>query len=64
MYGIINQGGGEMLTKKELAAHLKVTERTVDRYRDQGMPYFKTITGLIRFNLDDVMKWLVPEEGE
>ena len=31
----------EVLTKEELAKFLKVTERTVDRMRDEGMPYFK-----------------------
>ena len=48
-----------MLTRKELAQHLKVTDRTIDRYRKIGMPFITTRTGLIRFNLDDVVEWLV-----
>ncbi len=48
-----------MLTRKGLAEHFKVTERTIDRYRKAGMPYVVTITGLVRFDLDEVTKWLL-----
>ena len=47
-----------MLTKKELAKELSVTERTIDRYREIGMPCYTLPTGTIRFKLDDVMAWI------
>ena len=46
-----------MLTRKELAIILKVTERTVDRYVKLGMPVIKK-SGAVRFELDIVMNWL------
>ena len=46
-----------MLTKKGLADYLKVTDRTIDRYRKAGMPCIITFTGLVRFDLDAVMVW-------
>jgi len=51
-----------MLTKKQIAEHLKVTERTIDRYRKNGMPSVTTRTGLVRFELDKVVEWLVPKK--
>lgn len=47
-----------MLTKKELAKLLNVTERTIDRYREKGMPFIKLPTGTIRFELEKVNKWM------
>jgi len=50
-------GEDEVLTKEELAKFLKVTERTVDKMRDKGMPYFKIGTN-VRFRKEKVLKWL------
>jgi len=50
-----------MISKKELAKVLNVTERTVDRYRKQGMPCKVLPTGTVRFDLNEVNKWI---EGE
>jgi len=46
----------EVLTKEELAKFLKVTERTVDRMRDEGMPYFK-IGSSVRFRKEKILQW-------
>jgi len=46
----------EILTKEELSKLLKVTERTIDRMRDEGMPYFK-IGSNVRFFKEKVMQW-------
>lgn len=47
----------EVLTKEEISKLLKVTERTIDKMRDKGMPYFKVGTN-IRFRKEKVLKWL------
>jgi len=49
----------KMLSRKELANILKVSTRTIDRYRDQGMPYYRcNWRGLIGFELEEVKAWL------
>ena len=47
-----------MITKKELAKELKVSVITVDRHMKIGMPYIKTPTGRVLFEIDEVIKWL------
>jgi len=47
-----------MLTRKQLAEYMQVSERTIDRYREQGMPFHKLPTGSIRFKLEEVEKWM------
>lgn len=47
-----------MYTRKQIADYLNVSERTIDRYRDMGMPHYKLPTGSIRFKLDEVEEWL------
>ena len=47
----------EILTRKQLAEFLQVTERTVDRMRKEGMPCF-TVASNIRFNKEKVIEWL------
>ena len=46
-----------IMTKKELAVFLKVTERTVDKIRKRGLPCFK-IGKCIRFEKEKVLRWL------
>lgn len=49
----------EMLTRKELAKILNTSVRTIDRYRQQGMPYYKCQwRGVIGFKLKEVKEWL------
>ena len=55
---IIITGGDKMLTRKQLAEYMQVSERTIDRYREQGMPFHKLPTGSIRFKLEEVEKWM------
>lgn len=47
----------EILTREELAKILKVTDRTVDRLRKDGMPYFK-VGASVRFDKAKVLEWL------
>ena len=46
----------EVLTKEELAKLFKVNRRTIDRMRDEGMPYFK-IGSNVRFFREKVVQW-------
>jgi len=47
----------EILTKEELSKLLKVGIRTIDRMRDEGMPYFKIGTA-VRFRKEQVLQWI------
>ena len=47
----------EILTREQLAKLLQVTEKTVDRLRKEGMPFFK-VGANIRFDKEEVLKWL------
>jgi excisionase family DNA binding protein len=53
----------EILTKEELASYLKVTERTIDRLRKKGMPFFK-VGDTVRFKKDVVLNWLEENSQE
>ncbi len=47
-----------MLTKKEIAAYLKVSTRQIDILREKhGLPCVK-FAGTVRFRLSDVEAWL------
>jgi excisionase family DNA binding protein len=46
-----------LLTKTELAAELRVSERTVYRYLDDGCPHFR-IRKRSLFDLDEVKEWM------
>lgn len=47
-----------MITKKELSESLKVTPVTIDRWMKKGMPYLKAPNGTVRFELDEVKRWM------
>jgi len=49
--------GEEFFTKPELAKFLKVSERTIDRMRSEGLPSFKLGVN-VRFEKETVLKWL------
>jgi phage terminase Nu1 subunit (DNA packaging protein) len=45
-------------TKKEIAEHFKVTERTITRWMQRGLPYDKPFEGgSVRFNMARCMDW-------
>jgi excisionase family DNA binding protein len=45
-------------TKKEMAAHLRVTERTVENWMVKGLPYYRLGSRRTRFKLSEVDAWL------
>lgn len=46
------------MTKREIAAHFKVTERTITRWMRRGLPYDKPFEGgSVRFNLARCVEW-------
>lgn len=47
----------EILTREELAKLLKVTERTIDRLRKEGLPWYR-VGANVRFDKEKVLKWL------
>jgi excisionase family DNA binding protein len=47
----------ELLTQKELAEFLKITEMTLYRWRKEGMPYIKA-GKQVRYEKEEVLKWL------
>lgn len=51
------------LKKKEVAERFGISVSSVNNYMRQGMPYYKIGSKLVRFNPEDVEKWL-KEKGE
>lgn len=47
-----------LLTRQELAEVLRVSLRTVDKLKAEGMPHIRITDSLIRFELDTVLDWL------
>lgn len=47
-----------LLTKAELAQRLRVTGRTIDRYREEGLPTIPLSSRALRFDWDKVLAWL------
>jgi len=47
-----------LLSRKQLAEVIGVSLRTIDRYRDMGMPSIRLVTGTIRFDKEEVFKWI------
>ena len=46
------------LKKKEVAERYGISVSSVNNYMSQGMPYYKIGSKLVRFNPEDVEKWL------
>jgi predicted site-specific integrase-resolvase len=51
-----------MINKIELAKELGVSMITINRHMKLGMPFIKTPTGRVRFELEEVYKWLRGEK--
>lgn len=52
-------GSEPRLTKRQVAAHYKVSERTIERWMLAGMPYDRPPVGrVVRFRLSEVEAWL------
>jgi excisionase family DNA binding protein len=54
----IDQSSGSLLTKKELAPHLRVGPRTLDEWMRKGRVPFLKIGKTVRFRLADVLEKL------
>ena len=46
------------LKKKEVAERFGISVSSVNNYMRQGMPYYRIGSKLVRFDLEDVEKWL------
>jgi len=51
------------LTTKEVQENFKVTRGTVNNWRKEGMP-FKTWGRMIRFEENEIIKWLDKRENK
>ena len=51
-----------LLTQKQLSKELQVSEVSLWKYRQQGMPYKALGARLLRYDLEEVMKWLESRE--
>ena|GEM_PF-4805792 len=47
----------QYVTKKQLAELLNVSENSIMRLREQGLPYF-SFGKIVRYNLNDVQEWM------
>jgi excisionase family DNA binding protein len=47
-----------LVSKQQLAKYLQVSTMTIDRYRNQGMPWTRVGVKLVRFDLVAVKEWL------
>lgn len=54
----------KMLNKEQMAEKLGVSKRTLDRYRENGLPDIILPSGSIRFIEEDVMTWLTNNRKE
>lgn len=50
-----------ILTKKQLAEFLKVSQITIDRYEAKGMPVLRPPEGSPRYCQEDVLEWMKPK---
>jgi excisionase family DNA binding protein len=60
---IAQTGHDVLLTKRELAARLKVSLQTVNKWQTEGMPFIKRGKP-IRFDYQDVREWLKASDKE
>lgn len=51
----------EILTQQELCKWLKISRSTAERWRKEGMPFYKT-GRLVRFNKAEIIEWLKTKE--
>ncbi len=54
----------ELISCKELMAKLDISRRTIYNYMNLGMPFYRISYKKLRFNYDEVYKWLVKAGGE
>ena len=59
----INTTTRPLLTTRQLAAELQVTERTLIKWRAAGLPHVKFSSRCIRHNLAAVLKYLSNKEA-
>ena len=53
----------EYITLLELAQSLKISRSTIDRWRKEGMPYYKIGNG-VRFIETEVNKWITQNKSQ
>ena len=51
-----------IMTKQEIAAFLKVSTMTIDRWEKRGMPVMRSHGGDPRYDSDDIVAWMKGDE--
>ena len=51
-----------LLKLREVAKILNKSTRTIYRYIEKGMPYYRQINGIYLFDVEEVLEWI--ERGE
>lgn len=53
----------ELLTPKEVAAYLKVSEKTLERWRTEGRGpnYIRLNDRVVRYSMADIKAWFYPD---
>ncbi len=46
----------KLVSKKELSEQINISERTIDRMRKEGLPWYDL--GKILFDKDEVIEWI------
>ena len=53
----------EFLTTDELCEWLKITRRTIERWRKSGLPFYK-FGSSVRFKKEEVLSWIEQNKGK
>lgn len=53
----------EYITLNELAKSLRISRATIDRWRKEGMPYYKIGNG-VRFIETEVLEWIAENKSQ
>lgn len=53
----------EYITLNELANSLRISRATIDRWRKEGMPYYKIGNG-VRFIETEVLQWIAANKSQ
>ena len=56
-------GNKKLVTTKEMAEILSVHENTLFNWAKEGMPRYKMGSNAVRYDVDEVLKW-IRERGE
>lgn len=54
----------KLISKTELASYLGVSERTIVRYKNQGMPFYQFSYKKVLYDVKEVIEWAKQRKGD